>query len=142
MHCAKWKKPNRKDYLLNDYIYMTFWKRPYNQDGKQLSSCWWLLKWGRKVTTRTHRVLFYIILEWWIYDSEFAKIYRTLHYKELNLMYAILGGKKQKQKQNHQPGRWGMSTMEYRLFQMKVTVFPIYNITTLKGKWGKTDLIN
>ena len=27
MHIAKWKKPTRKGYILNDYSYMAFWKR-------------------------------------------------------------------------------------------------------------------
>jgi hypothetical protein len=39
IYYAKWKKPDTKDYLLDDSMSMTFWKRQKHRDGNWTSCC-------------------------------------------------------------------------------------------------------
>lgn len=79
-HYAEWKKPTLKDYMLCDYICMTFSTKQNYTDGKQISDCWRLwVEVGVTINGRYEEVLGWWScslsrLWWWLHESTWFTI--------------------------------------------------------------------
>lgn len=91
-HYAQWTKQASKAYMLNNSIYMPFWKRHNNRDRNHISDCQWLkgeerfdcrkAAWGNLGNEGTP-----LSWLWWLHNSmHWAKL-RTVHFKGWVLLY-------------------------------------------------------
>lgn len=82
IHYAQWKEPGPKGYMLYDFTYMAFWKKPDHRDRKQTGA--WLSKALKGTFWDDGNVLYLdMTTQWYI----FIKTCRTVHLKWWILLY-------------------------------------------------------